>query len=526
MSSATEMQALVDSIQALLPGQNPYQTLANELHKLIYSSSPASFRPQIWLLTACLALILVASIVALASRFQRGPKEFWIYKYTSTTAGIFIVPNSSICFLLYNSCYLVLLFPYTYFGLVFSSSKEGNLNDLVLWKTVIFLPLWTGAFHVAWATALAGNLRQSPLLSTSGGPSIPAWAMNGFFLAMQGLVPITVVPLEVVSNLYWNRGFRHYRDTHSLLQTLSDKWDGTASVELPQDFYLLGMKLVGEMDKAMHWFKAGWTVWAVWGILLVVTIIPSTLLYCHTLRTQIKAIQRPVELIHAMDLAMGRSHDNAWHSQTLRRAFVNLLLTSISLCAVVSIYTGIAIWTSIDAVGMLRSPKLVWTSYLLALYPYVLFAGCTVVLLLIRSFASKTSNLYRVSGAPLTFKSLIPGRQGRKPSDSDDSFKAAWERKKSLQILAEQRIFQVSVTEAAPSFVVVDVDVHERTPTPVSPSRPIDPESLAPFSVPTLPQSAHLESSPRREHHVSFSWKKDNTPELYLPPESPFLVQV
>ena len=57
------------------------------------------------------------------------------------------------------------------------------------------------------------------------------------------------------------------------------------------------------------------------------------MLYVHTLRSQIRAIQ-PVEFIETgVNLGAGFSTTDSGHSKALQRAFVNLLATSISLCS-------------------------------------------------------------------------------------------------------------------------------------------------------------------------------------------------
>ncbi|KAL8277049.1 hypothetical protein RQP46_010583 [Phenoliferia psychrophenolica] len=491
-----DVSSLLEGVLSSLPeGANPFTALAEVLHSFVYSSSGPGFAGQVWMLCGLLGIVLIASISALVLRFVRSPSEFWLFKRTVTTGGIFIIPNSSVCFLILNSCYIAVFFPYAYYGLAYSSGS-GDLRNLILWKTVVFIPLWEAAWVASWGTALSGNLRQSPLLSSTGGPLIQAWIMNSYFILSAVLLPFTIVPLCALSSTSWNRAFNLYERLHDALLQLGESWTGGA-VDLDGPAVQMAQDLVDELGHSMHWFKAGWAVWSGWGLLLVCTIVPSTLLYVHTLRSQIRAIQ-PVEFIETGVNLGGGFSSGRKNGQQLNRAYKNLLATSISLCLVVSIYTGVALWTSVDAVRMLESPKIVQISYLVALYPYVVFAGTAVILLLVRSLARPPPS----SAAPFRLSALPFGihkpNRGRKPSE--DSFKTRWEKKKSLAIQIDQSIFQVTIVDRESETIVDELQV----------------------DLPNNLEEAHYD----RDRAVPVGWSsgksRSEDDEIYIPPDSPF----
>lgn len=78
--------------------------------------------------------------------------------------------------------------------------------------------------------------------------------MNTFFVAAAALVPATVVPLNVLSSISWNRGFETYEMLHEGLLKLADAWTG-GPLELDSAAVAAAEAFVHDMSVSMHWFK-------------------------------------------------------------------------------------------------------------------------------------------------------------------------------------------------------------------------------------------------------------------------------
>ncbi|KAI5478763.1 hypothetical protein MNV49_004589 [Pseudohyphozyma bogoriensis] len=395
LSAAGLLEAIVSAVP---PGANPYAFLAEALHDRVYSSATKAFTIQVWTLTGLVGVILVISLLGLGVRFVRC--ERWLYRIMRTEKGAFVVPNASVCFLIYNSIYLILFIPYAFYGMRFSQGK-GSLVNLILWKTWIFVPLWLAAWHIAWATALSGNLRQSPLLSTSQGPVLKAWVLNTYFISSAFLVPASVFPLEALASEHWNAGFETYETIQTVLGVAAAQWNGQG-VEMDPAGIRLAQEFLDEMQAAVHWFN---------------------------LRAQIKTIQQPPQVITLDDVKLhgGLVVDRARSS--LERAFVNLVVTSTSLCLTVAIYSGIALWSALDAESQLASPSKFRLSYYLAMYTYVVFAGIACFALFLRSFSASTVSSHQ---APKTTYGALRRKL------SADFFKLTHQKNKNLQVRVEQ----------------------------------------------------------------------------------------
>lgn len=79
------------------------------------------------------------------------------------------------------------------------NSFPSDLRNQMIWRTVPFLPLWSSAWCMAWATAIA------PLVTKQSKPSVGyPILMNVYFIAGFFALYAAMIPLAIILNNHYN----------------------------------------------------------------------------------------------------------------------------------------------------------------------------------------------------------------------------------------------------------------------------------------------------------------------------------
>ncbi|ORY59904.1 hypothetical protein BCR35DRAFT_335059 [Leucosporidium creatinivorum] len=332
----SEAQNLVhDALhESQLHGINPWTTLGDSLFRILYILQSQGWRIFTYTLLALLVLSLLPPALAIFVRIRRG--TFWILHLSSTPYGSLISPNSQVCWLILGMGNFVALIIYVAFSIPFERGK--------------------GSTTAVWSMLVA--LISQRLASSSRSPFLPPRVLNAIFIFV-ALAPIPILIPFFISSHQRDAAYHSYQRLRRKLERLEGEWSGSVEQGVLSDVQSETETLISHFFNRIPPFQLGWILWVVWLSVFLSILLPTSIIYIHTLYLQLVSLrrrqreqQRPLALTAVS--AGGLPATQA--IREMRNSLVLVSAVTVLMLVISAVYILVAIKSLTDAGSALSTP--------------------------------------------------------------------------------------------------------------------------------------------------------------------------
>ncbi|KAL8280552.1 hypothetical protein RQP46_007200 [Phenoliferia psychrophenolica] len=238
---------------------NPFPALEAALIGEVYLSHTPSYHPQLWLLAVIYAVLFCLTLATVVVRVRRD--GFWLYRLHPTTYGSWIKPNVINCWLVYSGVFQLLAQVYIEYGHTYGTIG-GDIQFAILFRLIIWLPLWIGGLHMTFSTAIAPAI-QASAAGESGSRRPMLYSIGFVALNIMGTTVITT--LSVIANRKYQLALRVGTVLQEVLAKASAAFD-SGDLETVATLNISITRLFGEVaiasDHFIYWWRLVWIVYA------------------------------------------------------------------------------------------------------------------------------------------------------------------------------------------------------------------------------------------------------------------------
>ncbi|KAK4698866.1 hypothetical protein P7C70_g7404, partial [Phenoliferia sp. Uapishka_3] len=321
---------------------NPFPALLASLEAQVYLAPSVAFETNLWVLSGVLGFCLILVLTSLWLRVRRG--TFWIYRLHPSHFGSWITPNPMVCWLLGSVVFLAMTQVFIFYTLKYQT-PGADLTNAMIWRCVIWLPLWIGGLNLTWGTALAPVLLRQDLSHSNSGNYSPflltqhPHVVSIFMIYVHISIITTVIYFSVTTNSLFNQLLSTGDKLGRVLGEASFAFDAGEIVTVSNLTTLiqgLSVKADSQRNGMLSRWRDLFIVYSVFDGLLTIGFFFAAMIHSSSLRRSMRRI-----------LEDTRGSKNTERVVALRWGLRALIFTSLTAAAIGFSYLGLDIYIAV-----------------------------------------------------------------------------------------------------------------------------------------------------------------------------------
>ncbi|BGP24279.1 hypothetical protein Rt10032_c03g1595 [Rhodotorula toruloides] len=369
MPSADYKVQLLQLLGSLKPGENPYVAIEGLLRSYFTPPVPPSFRTQLLIIAAILAVCLILLLASFVVRIKQ--RTFWLVHRGE--APDLWRPHFSVTWSVWAAVLLILLEMLLFGTLRFLAGKPTR--SYIGLATFGLYPSWYGGFTAAWGITVSFALHLHALGFDSQIDRL-APLLNLSAIVCPLMHTAAIFPPAALATSHFANGVVRLEQIQAFLREKVATYQGEFSIADLNPALPLPQPLQDEYDAFLKWFGIAFGVFAGSGCFLVPLLGIVAALYLYSLHRVLLQTAR-----------LGGEVGTSGSSQTklMRRTCNNLLVTICAFTSIGGILTVLAVIICRDPRGMIQPIRSqVYT--LVPMWCFAILGLPTAILLFIRSF--------------------------------------------------------------------------------------------------------------------------------------------
>ncbi|KAK4699586.1 hypothetical protein P7C70_g6674, partial [Phenoliferia sp. Uapishka_3] len=293
---------------------NPFDALQVSLSAQIYLEPSRSFRAQLWTLSGVFGFTLLLCLAILWLRWRRA--NFWVYRLSPSPFGNWIMPNPHVCWLLFSGSFVAIAQVFIHYTFQYET-PGSDLSGAMLWRCIIWLPLFIGGLNLTWATTLAPILSRQDHGSQAFDLARHPHFVSAAFVSVHFAAVATILPYSIASNVMYNRILRTGKVLGNVLSEASKAFnagDLATVADLVVEIKNLDLVATKQKEELFEKWRDLWIIYAVFSGLLTISrslVSPSPVYHLSITRyssraladlarvsTHLSLVARMAELVH------------------------------------------------------------------------------------------------------------------------------------------------------------------------------------------------------------------------------------
>ncbi|BGO99382.1 hypothetical protein NBRC10513v2_003480 [Rhodotorula toruloides] len=406
MSTTGYEVQLLQLLGSLKPGENPYEAIEGFLRSYVTPPVPSSFRTQLLVVAAILAICLLLVLASFVVRIKQ--RTFWLVHRGE--APDLWRPHFSVTWSLWAAVLLVLLETLIFETLRFLDGKPTR--SYIGLATFGLYPSWYGGFTAAWGITVSFALHLHALGFNAQIDRL-APLINLAAILCPSIFTGAIFPPAALATSHFAKGVDKLEQIEAFLKTKARTYEGEFSIADLSPALPLLQRLQDEFDGFLEWFGIAFGVFAGSGCFLVPLLSIIAAFYLYSLRRVLQQTARLGAETGASELSQ---------TKLMRRTYTNLLMTICAFTFIGGILTVLAFIICRDPRGMLQPIRSqVYT--LVPMWCFAILGLPTALLLFVRSFDSAslhpTTSLVSVRGVSFSHSTAADGPLPPLPAPAD-----------------------------------------------------------------------------------------------------------
>ncbi|ORY88105.1 hypothetical protein BCR35DRAFT_313102 [Leucosporidium creatinivorum] len=339
MDSASAQAAILNLINNLPDGSNPYEAIRTYLWQQLVPSISESLPNQLYALSGALGVCLALVLISLGMRAYG--RAFWIARIG--TNGLW-TPHWSISWSLFAVVLVACLEAQIWVTMSYLKRTQIVYSYLAL-RIFPWIAAWMGGWTALWSLAVSylthrNAMGKLPITTTR------ALLVNSLLVLFPVVYLAALLPFAIKSCSTYSSLLDIFASLDKQLQEGAATYDPSTFSIIALAPGLAGLTSLTSLMSTLIWdVRRVFIVFTVSGVVIVLILILVSFLHLQSLS----------QVIHETTSIMNTLESSASKESALLRSYVNLKWTSLSFISICLCFTAVCLYTSIDTAPALTN---------------------------------------------------------------------------------------------------------------------------------------------------------------------------